>query len=80
MHNNSLLTICLPSQLTHLISMCRWGPGSIQNFTAVWLPLLPPSGPAPTVVQPGFSLQVRCKALTHFECAIAVTCDWHFSV
>ena len=35
-----------------------WGPGSIENFTNIWLPLSAPSGPAPTVVEPGFNLQL----------------------
>jgi len=40
-----------------------WGPGSIQNFTAVWLPLTEPTGPPPTVVQPGYNVQLNvCNA------------------
>jgi hypothetical protein len=40
-----------------------WGPGSIENFTSIWLPLVPPSGPAPTTVSPGDFVQLAyCNA------------------
>jgi hypothetical protein len=35
----------------------RWnenGPGGLDNMTAIWLPLLPPSGPAPATPAPGW--------------------------
>jgi hypothetical protein len=44
----------------------RWnafGPGGLQNMTNIWLPLLPPSGPAPTNVTAGWALQTTlCNA------------------
>jgi hypothetical protein len=44
----------------------RWnayGPGGLQNMTQVWLPLLPPSGPAPTKAEEGWQVQTTlCNA------------------
>ena len=40
-----------------------WGPGSIQNFTAIWLPLIAPTGPPPSIVQSGFNAQLtKCNS------------------
>lgn len=44
-------------------SQNEWGPGGIENFTAIWLPLTPPSGPPPGVVAPGDTVQLaNCNA------------------
>lgn len=52
--------------VVHIYLGDRWneyGPGSLQNMTEVWLPLLPPSGPPPTNVQIGWQLQTSlCNA------------------
>jgi len=52
--------------VVHVYMGDRWnayGPGGLQNMTAVWLPILPPSGPPPTQVAPGWQLQTTlCNA------------------
>jgi hypothetical protein len=52
--------------VTHVYMGDRWnafGPGGLQNMTNIWLPLLPPSGPAPTNVTAGWALQTTlCNA------------------
>jgi len=52
--------------VTHIWMADRWneyGPGSIQNDTLIWLPLQPPSGPAPTNVTEGWTIQLNtCNA------------------
>lgn len=52
--------------VTHIWMADRWnmwGPGSIQNMTNIWLPLISPSGPPPTVVNPGDIAQLTlCNA------------------
>lgn len=43
--------------VTHIWMADRWnenGPGGLDNMTAIWLPLLPPSGPAPATPAPGW--------------------------
>lgn len=52
--------------VTHIWMADRWnmwGPGSIYNMTLIWLPLIPPSGPPPSVVNPGDIAQMAlCNA------------------